>query len=125
MNCSKSPQRDEESLFLRTFEFVLCETLMEPSETGEERCGSELTRSKISIHRSASSRARLEIKVLPPLSSRISAKVRTALPSSFVLVTSFQSRWYSVAMVPRGGLGGVDDGCQEDRTGTEGGGLCG
>ena len=33
MNCSKSPQCDEESVFLRGFEVVLCETLKKPSET--------------------------------------------------------------------------------------------
>ena len=53
----------------------------------------QLTWSKISIHNSASLRSRREIKVLPSLSAKIPANVRTALASSVALVTSFHNCW--------------------------------
>jgi len=95
MDSSKLPKRDEEKLFLRGPEVVHCDALKKPSETAKEGNGyrSRLTRSEISIHSSASTRSKLEIEVLPSLSSTIPAKVRTASPSSFALVTAFQSRW--------------------------------
>jgi len=107
MDLSKPPQRDREKLFLCGSEDVHCEALKKPSETAKEGNGyrSRLTRSKISRHSSASTRSKFEIKALPSLSSMIPAKVRTASPSSFALVTSFQSRWYSFATSCREGLG--------------------
>ena len=73
MDFSKSPQYDEESLFLCGSEVVSCDALKKPSETAKEgsRYSSRLTRSKISIHSSASSRSKFEIKALPSLSSTI------------------------------------------------------
>jgi len=95
MDSSKLPKRDEKKLFLRGPEAVHCDALKKPSETAKEGNGyrSRLTRSEISIHSSASTRSKLETEVLPSLSSTIPAKVRTASPSSFALVTAFQSRW--------------------------------
>ena len=77
MLSSKYPQQDKKNLFLRSFEVVLCEALTKPAETAkaESRYGSRLTRSRISIHSSASSRAKFEIKTLPSLSSKITVKV--------------------------------------------------
>ena len=52
-----------------------------------------LTWSKMSMHNSASPRFKLAMNALPSLSTKISTKVRTALPSSsLALVTSFHSR---------------------------------
>ena len=98
MNCSKSPQRDEKSLFLCDFEVVLCEALTKPSEMAKEgsRYRLQLTWSKISIHSSASLRAKLDIKCRPFLSDKILAKIRIDSASLIVRIARPQSSMGSV-----------------------------
>jgi len=100
MNCSKSPQRNEESLSLFDFEVVFCEALKKSSETAKEgsKYRSRLTRSKISIHSSASPRDKLDIKFLPSLSARILAKIRIDSTSPIVRTTRPQSLTGSVTV---------------------------
>ena len=95
MEFGKLPQRIEEALFLCNFEVVVRNALINPFERtkGGPRSRWWLTRSKISMHNSASLRSKFKIKVLPSLSVKIPARVLTALASSRALVTSLHSRW--------------------------------